>query len=191
MAGAGSTSSHPCYGQSAPRQPSPLARHHSSSSTGRKQFSPPSSSMVPHGSSPSTRLTRTTCGRTTYCSSRRRVAKPPSARHGTSKGCAATTAATSAPAPLKLVTSSFEEFSPEKASTSSHPCGRGRSGLCTSHGLERHACKRRTVSRCRTRGTSSTSANSTRDHHGGNYLREPRGLINLKRHRDSLSARIS
>src|SRR5664279_987437 len=40
MARTGSTSSPPCYGQSAPREQSPLARHHSSSSTGRKQFSP-------------------------------------------------------------------------------------------------------------------------------------------------------
>src|SRR5664279_4766438 len=155
VARAGSTSSHPCCGQSAPRQPSPPAKHRSSSSTGRKQFSPPSSNMGPRGSSHSTRLAKTTYGKTTWCSSRRPVTRPPSAQPGISKDYAATTAATSAPVRSKLVILSFEESSPGKASTSSHPCGKDRLGSCTFHDLAQHGWRCQMVSRCRTRGTST------------------------------------
>ena len=101
---------------------------------------------------------------TTCCCLMDYAAVPPSERRSTSKTYAATTAATYGRAPSRQAISSSGESSPEKASTSSHPCGKAPTGSHTSPGLGRCGSRRKTAIRSKIHGTSSTYASSTRDH---------------------------
>jgi hypothetical protein len=121
--------------------------------------------MALRESSPSTRPVRTTRGRLTYCSWRRPAMRLPSVARDTNRPCAATTAETSALAPSRLVTSSCAGSSPERGSTSSHPCGKALSGLPMSPDRALLGWRRRKEFLCLTHGTSNTSASSTRDPH--------------------------
>jgi hypothetical protein len=101
---------------------------------------------------------------------RRHVAGPPSVPPGISMRCVATTAATYAPAPLKLAILSYEGSSPGKDSTSSRPCGKAHSGLRTFPGLARHGWRQRRVFQCQTHGSSNISTSSTRELMGTNEV---------------------
>ena len=95
--------------------------------------------------------------------SKRRAAGLQFGRHATSKGFVVTTPATSGRELWRQATWCSGGSSLERAYTSSRRCGKGRSGSCTSHALERHAWRKKTTRLCPTHGTSSICGSSTRD----------------------------